>query len=262
MGNPKLMSNVMAKVSIPIPPIAIQTRIVEILDHFTNLTANLNAELNLRRKQFEHYREKLLAFGEDVECIKYKDVGKWTSGSTPSMDNAEFWSDGSIPWITSKDMKSPIITDSSIHVAQKAIDKKSIKLLPKNVVAFVTRSGILKHTLPIAFIPIETTINQDIRAVCLNEKTLPKFFFYSFLASAKVILNTTRKIGGSVDSLEVPKVMNYQFARPSIETQQSIVEILDKFTALIANIEQEIALRQKQYEYYREELLRFERSTF
>ena len=64
MGNPKLMSNVMAKIRIPIPPLAVQQEIVRILDSFTALTAELAAELTARRKQYEYYRDELLTFKE------------------------------------------------------------------------------------------------------------------------------------------------------------------------------------------------------
>ena len=62
MGNPKLMSNVMAKITIPIPPLPIQQEIVTILDTFTALDGSLQAELEARRKQYEHYRNQLLNF--------------------------------------------------------------------------------------------------------------------------------------------------------------------------------------------------------
>ena len=64
MGNPKIMSNVMEKIKIPLPPLAIQKEIVKILNSFTELEEELEAELEARRKQYEHYRAKLLTFNE------------------------------------------------------------------------------------------------------------------------------------------------------------------------------------------------------
>lgn len=64
MGNPKLMSNVMARITVPLPPLPVQQEIVRILNNFTELTAELNAELTARRKQYEYYRDKLLSFEE------------------------------------------------------------------------------------------------------------------------------------------------------------------------------------------------------
>ena len=67
MGNPKLMSNVMAKIKLPIPPLPVQREIVRVLDNFTELTAEitekLTEELTARKKQYEYYRDTLLTFG-------------------------------------------------------------------------------------------------------------------------------------------------------------------------------------------------------
>ena len=65
MGNPKLMSNQMEKIKIPIPPLSVQEKIVEVLDKFTELTAELTAEIDMRTKQYEYYRDKLLSFPQE-----------------------------------------------------------------------------------------------------------------------------------------------------------------------------------------------------
>lgn len=65
MGNPKLMSNVMSAIKVPIPPLEVQTEIVNILDKFTQLEAELSAELSARRKQYEYYRNQLLTFSDE-----------------------------------------------------------------------------------------------------------------------------------------------------------------------------------------------------
>ena len=72
MGNPKLMSNQMATIEIPMPPLTVQEEIVRILDLFTNLAAELQAELQARQKQYEHYRNKLLTFEKDAEGMEWK----------------------------------------------------------------------------------------------------------------------------------------------------------------------------------------------
>ena len=68
MGNPKLMSNVMARIKVPVPPLEEQERIVAILDHFdalcNDITSGLPAEIEARRRQYEYYRDKLLTFRE------------------------------------------------------------------------------------------------------------------------------------------------------------------------------------------------------
>ena len=79
------------------------------------------------------------------------------------MAEKSFWENGSIPWISSKDMKFNTLLDTQDHITQKALIEASMTLYPANSIAVVTRSGILKHTFPVAYIPFPTTINQDIK---------------------------------------------------------------------------------------------------
>ena len=81
MGNPKLMSNVVAKIKIPIPPLAVQEEIVKILDNFTELEAELEAELDARKKQYEHYREELLSFDDRVRWVTLGEIGNMIRGN-------------------------------------------------------------------------------------------------------------------------------------------------------------------------------------
>ena len=72
MGNPKLMSNVMARINLPVPPLEVQREIVRVLDSFTLLTAELTAELTARKKQYNFYRDKLLTFSKDTLNCRLK----------------------------------------------------------------------------------------------------------------------------------------------------------------------------------------------
>ena len=197
----------------------------------------------------------------DAELISIGDCGKWSGGSTPSMANSAFWENGTIPWVSSKDMKNAVLIDTDDHVTEVAIANTSLKILPKNVVAIVARSGILKHTLPIVFIPIEVTVNQDIKALVCNERVLPKYAYFALQGYHDELLAKTKKQGGTVDSLEIQKFMDFKIPVPSIAEQQRIVDILDRFNTLCNDISDglpaEIEARQKQYEYYRDKLLTF-----
>ncbi|MBD5101515.1 MAG: restriction endonuclease subunit S, partial [Subdoligranulum sp.] len=103
-------------IEIPVPPLPVQREIVRVLDNFmertAELTAELEAELTARKKQYEFYRNQLLSFGVrrdayEVEWKTVADMGRWSGGKTPSMVEHDYWDDGTIPWITSKDMKYP-----------------------------------------------------------------------------------------------------------------------------------------------------------
>ena len=80
------------------------------------------------------------------------------------MANPRFW-DGGVPWVTPKDMKSPIIESSEMSVTQLALEKTRLRRFPKNSILIVGRSGILKRTLPVSVSAIECTVNQDLKVI-------------------------------------------------------------------------------------------------
>ena len=259
-----------AKFKFPIPPIEVQNEIVYILDNFTELIFELTEELTARKKQYEFYRDQLLSFGNDggvlnkVEWKALSELGEWSGGKTPSMAEDSYWHNGTIPWISSKDMKASVLKDTQDHITEKAVRYAGMKVHPKNSVAIVTRSGILKHTFPVAYVPFETTINQDIKILSVGKEIIPRYAFHVIQGKAKDILLKTKKQGGTVDSLDFQKVLDYKVPVPPIEIQEKMVKVLDNFEAICSDLNiglpAEIEARQKQYEYYRDLLLTFTES--
>ena len=251
----------MEKVKIPVPPREVQREIVHVLDSFTLLTAELTAELTVRKKQYEFYRNKLLSHDGKYPMKPLADLGKWSGGKTPSMSEKNFWEQGTIPWISSKDMKASTLIDTKDHITEKAVTEASMTVYPANSVAIVTRSGILKHTFPVAYVPFETTINQDIKMLVVNEDILPRYAFHVIQGKGKDILVKTKKQGGTVDSLDFQKVLAYKVPVPSKDIQSRLVEVLDNFESICTDLNiglpAEIEARKKQYEYYRDLLLTF-----
>lgn len=250
---------------IPLPPLEIQREIVRILDQFTELTTELTAELTARKEQYRYYSLSLLNKATAAKRVPLSSLGTWCGGCTPSMANPAFWSNGKIPWVSSKDMKSPLLVDTQDHITQEALAQTSIKLLPKDTVAIVARSGILKHTLPVVFIPFETTVNQDIKALTVSQNVVPRYAYHVINANSCDILRKAKKQGGTVDSLDIQKFMNYLVPLPPLPEQRHIVSILDRFDALCndltSGLPAEIEARKKQYEYYRDKLLTFKEKT-
>ena len=248
-------------VKLPVPPLEVQCEIVRILDSFTLLTAELTAELTARKKQYEFYRDKLLSHDGNYPMKSLADLGKWSGGKTPSMSEKSFWEQGTIPWISSKDMKSSTLVDTQDHITEKAVKEASMTVYPANSIAIVTRSGILKHTFPVSYVPFETTINQDIKMLIVNKDVLPRYAFHVIQGKGNDILAKTKKQGGTVDSLDFQKVLAYKVLVPSKDIQSKLVEVLDNFEAICNDLNiglpAEIEARQKQYEYYRELLLTF-----
>lgn len=263
--------SVMANFQFPVPPLPVQEEIVRILDSFTSLTVELQtklqAELQARQKQYEYYRDQLLTFDvhekrtSEVQWKTLGELGKWSGGKTPSMAKSVFWDNGKIPWISSKDMKASTLSDTQDHITEIAIKDASMTIFPKNSIAIVTRSGILKHTFPAAYIPFETTINQDIKLLVVNNTVNPRYAFHLLQGNGKEILKKTKKQGGTVDSLDFQRILQYKVPVPPLPVQEKIVEVLDNFDAICSDLNiglpAEIEARKKQYEYYRDALLSF-----
>ncbi|PAV08580.1 restriction endonuclease subunit S [Methanocorpusculum parvum] len=264
-GVPHVSGEKLSKLEFSIPPLEIQSEIVRILDAFSELKGELkgelNAELKARKKQYEYYCKKIICSAKTAKNIKIRELGQWSGGITPSMNNQEYWTNGTIPWISSKDMKSAFLVDTQEHISEVALKNTSIKLYPKDIVTVVVRSGILKHTFPVAFIPFETTINQDLKALIPNKNVLPKYAYYVLVTYAEDIRNKSKKQGGTVDSLDISKFMDYIVPLPDIDEQKEIIHILENFSSLSNSITSglpaEIEAREKQYEYYRDLLLTF-----
>ena len=260
-GQTKFNKTNFKALSLPVPPLEVQREIVRVLDSFTLLTAELTAELTARKKQYEFYRDKLLSHDGNYLVKSLAELGEWSGGKTPSMSEKSFWEQGTIPWISSKDMKSSTLIETKDHITEKAVKEASMTVYPANSIAIVTRSGILKHTFPVAYVPFETTINQDIKMLVVNEGILPRYAFHVIQGKGNDILIKTKKQGGTVDSLDFQKVLAYKVPVPSKDIQSRVVELLDNFESICTDLNiglpAEIEARQKQYEYYRELLLTF-----
>ncbi len=247
------------KVKIPLPPLAIQTRIVEILDHFTNLTANLTAELNLRRKQFEHYREKLLSLDgvEGVENGILLDILKQPITDGPH-ETPTFVDEG-IPFLSAEAVVNSKIDFNKMrgYISEEynAICCKKYK--PQMNDVYVVKSGSTVGKIAMVDFDSEFNIWSPLAALRVNEHNSPRYLYYLLLSDSIQNQIQLKCSKGSQPNLSMRVLEIFEVSIPPLATQHSIVSVLDKFTALIENIEKELALRQKQYEYYREELLRF-----
>ncbi|MBW8299963.1 MAG: restriction endonuclease subunit S [Hydrogenophaga sp.] len=268
-GRPKLTKGQLVEIPIPVPcpedpekSLAIQADIVRILDTFDSATAELSAEVKARQKQYCYYRDKLLRFeGKDVSWKPLGDIGTWYGGGTPSKSRPEFWSNGTIPWISPKDMGEPILERTEDYITMDAVARSSTKLLPANSIAVVVRSSILEKTLPTALVPVSASLNQDMKAVVPEVGVSVHYLRHVFSSFGPDILRKARKTGGSVPSIDSTSLFSFLVPVPEFEEQCRIASSLDKFDTLAnsakAGLPREMALRQKQYNYYRDLLLSY-----
>ena len=194
-------------VRVPVPPLEVQREIVRILDQFTTLEAELEAELEARRVQYEYYRNHLLSYDSLaarglVSWIPLRELGVWSGGGTPSKSRADYWDEGNIPWITPKDMRSSKIQNSMMNVTDRAVRESNVKLIEAPSIALVVRSSILQHTFPVAQIDVDATFNQDMKALVVDSDRFERrYIYYALSANGQEILRQTSKQGGSVNWL-------------------------------------------------------------
>lgn len=167
-----------------------------------------------------------------------RELGSWTGGGTPSKRNPAYWESGTINWFSAKDMKTDFLVRSQDLITEEAIEKSSAKLIPANSILFVTRSGILEHTLPIALTKTSSSINQDLKALTLREGLLPEYIFWAAKAFAPDILRRCWKAGTTVASINTQLLMDYPLPIAPTGLQRRIVEKIEElFTKLDAGVD-------------------------
>jgi len=215
---------------VPVPPLPEQHRIVSILDAaFADIaTARANAEKNLQnaRALFEsHLQSVFTQLGEEWVKKTVGEVCDFRGGGTPSKAVERYWT-GKIPWVSPKDMKSEIISDSIDHISQEAIDSSATSLIPKGAVLMVVRSGILARIVPLAVTGRELTINQDLKALC-PKNVIKTRFFYNLLKSKMPVLLSMVSRGATVHRLQTDQIRSLTFFLPPIAEQDQITNKID-----------------------------------
>ena len=259
-GIPALRTSEILGIQIPLPPLSVQQEIVRILDKFTQLEAELEAELDCRKRQYEYYRNKLLSYeGNEVVWKTLGEVFTLRNGYTPSKSNNDFWENGTIPWFRMEDIRANgrVLNDAIQKVSRSAV--KGGKLFPANSIMLSTTATIGEHAL----IQVDYLSNQQLTNFSLTEDfshqvDIKYVFHYFFLINEEL-----KRIGSdaTLQIIGIKKLEKIKIPLLPLEEQQRIATILDKFDTLVNSISEglpkEIALRRKQYEYYREQLLRF-----
>ena len=138
-------------------------------------------------------------------------------GGTPSKSHPEYF-EGSIPWVSPKDMKSDVITDSIDHITEEAIANSTTNLVPEGSVLMVIRSGILKHDLPVSINAVPVTINQDMKAFVPGENITANFLRNYFKAIELDILAGVR--GVTADNIDFKAFQQRKIIVPPIHLQE------------------------------------------
>jgi type I restriction enzyme S subunit len=161
-------------------------------------------------------------------------LGVWNGGGTPSKAVASYWTGGAIPWVSPKDMKTVIITDTQDKITEVAVENSSTKFISPNSILMVMRSGILRHTFPVAVNQNRVTLNQDLRALSPFEGVDAHFVAHYLRLIQRVILHECSKDGTTVQSIEVSALEKTLIPIPPHSEQLRIVARIDELFAELA----------------------------
>ena len=251
-GIPTLDASVLSKLPLPIPSLSVQSRIVEILDKFTAMEAELEeqlqAELELRKKQYAYYREQLLNF----------------SYTPPSEFNVVYRRLGEL---------CDVLRGRRLTKKQLTQDKEGFAVYHGGIIPigyYPTANRKANSTMVINVGASAGTVGYSREeywssdgCYCFTENPvlIQRFLFY-YLQSIEHKIKSKVRVAG-IPTLDANILYNLEIPIPPLSEQQRIVEMLDKFDTLTSSISEglplEIKLRRQQYEYYREQLLDFRR---
>ena len=183
-------------------------------------------------------------------------LGRWTGGGTPSKANLSYWTNGTIPWVSPKDMKIDVIGDTEDRITVAALDGSASKYVPQGSVLMVMRSGILRHSFPVAVSDRIVTLNQDLRALTPHAGIDPNYVSRYLARAARNVLHDCSKDGTTVNSIEVSALERLPVPVAPLVEQRRIAARIDALFAEIADGEQALETARTGLETFRRALLK------
>ena len=163
---------------------------------------------------------------EHWEVKKLKFFVTAYGGGTPNTSKPEYWN-GDIPWVSPKDMKSELIGETEDYLTELGVLESATRLVPIDSVLIVVRSGILRHTIPVARNSVVVSLNQDMKALIPNKQVEASFLHRLIQGNQKGLLPLWSKAGCTVESIEYSYMANTEIGVPPDDEQQAIVEYID-----------------------------------
>lgn len=247
-----------ASILIPIPSLSEQSRIVSILDTFTSSISNLKQQIEERRKQYEYERDLLLDLEgkEGVEMKKLGEVGVFIRGN--GIQKADFVEEGySCIHYGQIHARYGFSAKEAISKIEESLYKKCKKAKTGDVILATTSEDAEGVAKPFVWLGEEdVAVSGD--AFIYHHNQIGKFMGYQFLTRKFMQFKVKYATGAKVVRISGDNMAKFEIPLPPLSTQSRIVSILDTFEQSISNLEEQLAMREKQYEYYRNQLLTFE----
>ncbi len=194
--------------------------------------------------------------------VEYKQLGEicdFNNGYTPSKSCSEYWNDGNVPWFRLEDIRvnGRVLTDSIQHITKVAVKGA---LFPANSLIVSTSATIGEYAL--VLVPALT--NQRFTALSIKSEFASKIDV-GFLKHMGYVIGEYCKDNinqGNFASVDMKAFRKFMFPIPPLSVQKEIVRMLDDMAGLIDALEEELAARKKQYEWYRDRLLGMRNSEY
>ena len=174
---------------------------------------------------------RFAGFTDPWEQRKLENLASFGGGHTPSMADASNYVDGKILWVTSQDVKQHYIENTTTMISEKGA--ATLTLYPSDSIVIVARSGILRHTIPVAKLRKPATVNQDIKVIQTVDSCDSSWLLQYFIASNKTLLREYGKTGTTVESIDFAKMKSTALMVPYIEEQQAIGSFFSRLDNLI-----------------------------
>ena len=174
---------------------------------------------------------RFAGFTDPWEQRKLENLASFGGGHTPSMADASNYVDGKILWVTSQDVKQHYIENTTTMISEKGA--ATLTLYPSDSIVIVARSGILRHTIPVAKLRKPATVNQDIKVIQTVDSCDSSWLLQYFIASNKTLLREYGKTGTTVESIAFAKMKSTALMVPYIEEQQAIGSFFSRLDNLI-----------------------------
>lgn len=245
---PAVSKNQLMLLQIPVPPLPVQEEIVRILDEFTELEKELEKELEMRKKQYEWYRDELLTFGDDVE---YKKLGEVAPFSVERIDVLELDDENYVGVDNLLQDKHGKIISTHVPVNGKCTKYNIGDILIGNIRPYLRK---------IWFSDRCGGTNGDVLVFHnnLKEKVYDRYLYHILASEMFFLFDINNSKGAKMPRGDKKVILEYPIPVPPLQEQQRIVEILDTFDTLTTDLTKglpaEIKMRHQQYEYYRDYL--------
>jgi type I restriction enzyme S subunit len=187
---------------------------------------------------FEHREEQELP--TTWRYVALGNFGSWGSGATPSKTRADFWKEGTVPWVSPKDMKVSLIGDSQDYITDLAV-QSGATIVPPSTILFVVRGMILAHTFPVGLTTRPVTFNQDIRSITPRKEVHPTYLLHALQREGLNILFAVKEATHGTLRLESSTLRRWPIPLPPVKEQAEIVRRVALFMALADTIERRVA---------------------